>query len=221
MVELTAAIAAGYAVLAGLAGWFASRWLGTRAYRYEEEQDLPLRSVRWVIPSAVLLGLLVGLASGRLAIGPVHLVAGLVLLVLTAIDIDVRRLPDRLTKPLAAGLLVALLAVALIDGSFDSWVRAVLAGLTLGAVYLVLVLVGGGGMGLGDAKLAPSLGMLLGFQSWSHVLLGSMVTLVVAGLAALYLVLFRGAGRKSHMAFGPFLVVGTLVVLLAPALAAI
>ena len=47
----------------------------------------------------------------------------------------------------------------------DAWVRALLAGVTLYAFYLLLVLIGGGaGMGLGDAKLAVSLGMLLGFQ---------------------------------------------------------
>ncbi|HHT8842848.1 TPA: prepilin peptidase, partial [Burkholderia cenocepacia] len=116
----------------------------------------------------------------------VYAVSTVALVVLAAIDIDVFRLPDVITKPMALALVVALLAVALLTGDTDPWVRALLAGAGLGFCYLVLVFIGGGaGMGLGDAKLALSLGMLLGYQSWSHVVLGSMASFLLAGIAAI------------------------------------
>lgn len=208
------------AVLGGAAGLWCTRWLRSRAYRYEDERDFPTRRVGWVVPACILLPVL--LVVGR-PDEPVLLVvqstAAIALVVLGAIDIDVFRLPDKITYPLAAGLVVTLLGAALVQDGVGSWVRALLAGLALGAFYLVLVLIGGGaGMGLGDAKLASSLGMLLGYLSWSHVLLGTLVSFLLAGVAAVYLVVFTGAGRKSHLAFGPYLVAGTLLILVAPAI---
>lgn len=211
------------AVLGGVVGLWCVRWLRSRAYRYEDELDLPTRWVGWVLPACVVLPALLVVARPQ---DPVLVViqalAAIALVVLGAIDIDVFRLPDTITYPLAGGLVVALLGAALVEEDVDSWVRALLAGLALGGFYLVLVLIGGGaGMGLGDAKLAPSLGMLLGFLSWPHVLLGTLVAFLLASIAAVYLVVFTGAGRKSHLAFGPYLVAGTLLVLVAPAIGAL
>lgn len=207
------------AVVGAAVGAGSARWLRTRGYRYEDEVDLPARRVGWVALAIPLLLVLVLLSWGEQPIAVVYGVATVALVLLAAIDIDVWRLPDMLTKPLAVGLALALLATALMTDDIDAWVRALLAGVTLYAFYLLLVLIGGGaGMGLGDAKLAVSLGMLLGFQSWSHVLLGSLASFLIAGVAAVYLVVFTGAGRKSHLAFGPYLVTGTLLVLVAPAI---
>lgn len=208
------------AVLGGAAGLWCARWLRSQAYRYEDERDFPTRRVGWVVPACILIPVL--LVVGR-ADEPVLVVvqsaAAIALVVLAAIDIDVFRLPDKITYPLGVGLVVGLLGAALVADDVDAWVRALLAGSALGVFYLVLVLIGGGaGMGLGDAKLAPSLGMLLGHLSWSHVLLGSLVSFLLAGVAAVYLVVFTGAGRKSHLAFGPYLVAGTLLILVAPAI---
>lgn len=211
------------AVLGGVVGLWCVRWLRSRAYRYEDELDQPTRWVGWVLPACVVLPALLVVARPQdPVLVAIQALAAIALVVLGAIDIDVFRLPDTITYPLAGGLVVALLGAALVGEDLDSWVRALLAGLALGGFYLVLVLIGGGaGMGLGDAKLAPSLGMLLGFLSWPHVLLGTLVAFLLASVAAVYLVVFTGAGRKSHLAFGPYLVAGTLLVLVAPAIGAL
>ena len=207
------------AVVGAAVGAGSARWLRTRGYRYEDEVDLPARRVGWVALAIPLLLVLVLLSWGEQPIAVVYGVATVVLVLLAAIDIDVWRLPDALTYPLASGLVLALLVVAVLEDDVEGWVRALMAGVTLGCCYLALVLIGSGaGMGLGDAKLAVSLGMLLGYQSWAHVLLGSLAAFLIAGIAAVYLMLFRGAGRKSHLAFGPYLVVGTVLVLVAPAI---
>ena len=62
-------------------------------------------------------------------------------------------------------------------------VRAVLAGLALGAFYLVLVVLGrGSAFGLGDAKLAPTIGVLLGFFSWAHVIVGTFLAFLLGAV---------------------------------------
>lgn len=211
------------AVAGGVVGLWCARWLRSQAYRYDGELDRPTRRAGWVVPVCVALPVLLVLARPHEPVlVTVQAMAGAVLVVLAAIDIDVWRLPDMLTVPLVVGLALGLLVVALLEDDTLAWVRALLAGGVLGLVYLVMTAVGrSSGMGLGDAKLAPSLGMLLGFQSWSHVLLGSLATFLIAGVAAGYLMIVTDAGRKSHFAFGPHLVAGTLLVLVAPAIGAV
>lgn len=205
---------------AGVPALVAQRWLGSGAHRYEDEADIRRGALAWLVPVAVLVGALLGLAWGdRPALAVVFVLASVVLLVLTAIDIDVRRLPDRLTYPLFLGSLVGLFVVGLVEGELDDWVRALLGAAALGGLYFLLALIGGGNrMGLGDVKLSPSVGLLLGYLSWTHVVLGTAVCILSAGVVAAVL-LIRGASRKSHLAFGPHMVIGALVVLVLPAFA--
>ncbi|MGL4176582.1 MAG: hypothetical protein ACRCSN_10930, partial [Dermatophilaceae bacterium] len=52
----------------------------------------------------------------------------------------------------------------------------------------------------------------LGPLSWAHVVVATVVAFGTAGVHGLWLVLARGANRRTHLAFGPHLVLGTLVV---------
>ena len=216
------ASAAALVTASGVVGWLIRRWLGTHAHRYDDEADLPRRTHSWVpVASALVLPLVA--ASGWLSHGwslaVVQWALGAVLLTMAAIDIDVRRLPDRFTKPLVAISVVATGGVALVAGAGGDWVRALLGGLALGVVYLVLALLGGGsGLGLGDVKLAPSLGVLLAFHGWSEVVVATVLAFVSAGLFGLVLLVLRRAGRRSTLAFGPHMIGSALFVLGAPGL---
>ncbi|MGL4745328.1 MAG: prepilin peptidase [Dermatophilaceae bacterium] len=208
----------------GLAlGVLLARALSRRGYRYDDERDLPLRSVRWV-PVAVAVAAAVvaaGQFGPRPTLGGVLLAFVPFLVGLAAIDIDTHRLPDRFVRP---GIVAALLGVALVaavERTADPLVAGVLAGLALGAFYLANVVLGelvgsGAGMGLGDAKLAVVLGLLLGPLSWAHVVVATVLAFVTAGAHGLWLVLARGGTRRTHLAFGPHLVVGTILVIGAP-----
>ncbi|MFF4700486.1 prepilin peptidase [Streptomyces chattanoogensis] len=131
-------------------------------------------------------------------------------ILLALVDLTVHRLPDVLTLPLA-GVMVGLLgAAALLPGSHGSWTTAVAGSLALTAVYFVLFLISPSGMGLGDVKLALSLGAVLGWYGWPVLALG---TLLAFGCGALYagaLLVLRRANRRSAMAFGPFMLLGAL-----------
>ncbi len=199
----------------------AVRWMARGGHRLPDERELRPPPLRWTIPLGIAAPALVGAAwAGRPALAVLYCLAAALLIVLATIDADVHRLPDRWTKPAWVIVPPALLVLTLAENTgLSPWWRALASGVGLGVFYLVLVLLGGGnGMGLGDAKLAPTLGALLGFLSVEHVLAATLVTVVTGGVHALVQVLLRRRDRKSHMAFGPFMVAGTVLVIGAPAL---
>ncbi|MFD6967214.1 prepilin peptidase [Streptomyces sp. NPDC059949] len=130
---------------------------------------------------------------------------------LALIDLAVQRLPDVLTLPTCAGTLLLLTGAAL-AGEPGSLGRAAAAAGVLTAVFLLLALVAG--LGLGDVKLAPAVGALLGWSSWTNVWWGTAAGFLVGGVCAVAL-LAAGRNRRSQIAFGPFMIVGALAVSLA------
>jgi leader peptidase (prepilin peptidase) / N-methyltransferase len=79
----------------------------------------------------------------------------------------------------------------------------------------VLALVSPSGMGLGDVKLAPTLGLALGWLSWGAVAVGVFAGFLLGGLAGLAAILVLGLTRKSLLPFGPWLVTGAILGVLA------
>ena len=207
------------AALGMFLGLFADFWLQRRQYRYEDERSFPLRSTCWVAP---VMSLAAGLhASAWQSSLPVAVLAigyTAVLIVLNAIDLDVQRLPDKITLPLIPVTAAAVVSVCVLSGEAGDAGRALLAGLALGGFYLAqVVLAGGRGMGLGDAKLAVSLGMVAGMVSWPHVLVATMAAYLSAALVAIVLVVLGKANRKTSIAFGPFMSLGLAATLSVPA----
>ncbi len=183
-------------------------WLTAGGHRYADEWARPAPPMRWVGPVAVLVGLAVGWArADQWAYALVLAAAGAVAVVLAAIDLDVHRLPDRFTLPALWLVPAALGLVALAEERPGAWVRAVVAGLGVGALFLVLALVSGGGFGLGDVKLAPSVAALTGYAGWGAVVGWVLVTFVVGGVVAMVLLLTGRANVKTQFAFGPVMLV--------------
>lgn len=132
---------------------------------------------------------------------------------LTFIDLAVHRLPDRLTLPAAAGALV-LLGLGAITGADGSWSRALAAAAACGlGFFLITLVLGARAFGLGDAKLALSVGALLGWVGWPAVVAGLLLAFLTSGLAAAALLATRRVGWRDHLPFGPSLVAGTLLTL--------
>jgi leader peptidase (prepilin peptidase)/N-methyltransferase len=130
--------------------------------------------------------------------------------VLAHVDVTVRRLPDRLTFPAVSGALILFGLSAVVDGGYGRLVTAVSCALALAAFYLVLVLVSPNGMGLGDAKAALSVGLVAGWFGWGIAVAAAVAGFLLAGLYATALLVLRRAGRKDHIAHGPFLLLGAL-----------
>lgn len=217
------AIGAGIAAVAFVVVWRVLPWLRSGGHRYADEADRAARRHTWVLPMAPIVAFLIGVGWSE---EPVHAVVfaafAVFLLLISAIDLDVQRLPDRWTKPAMVAAPIATAVLAGVDRDLDAWLRSLLAALALGAIYLALVLLGGGsGMGLGDAKLAPSIGAVLGYLSWAHVISATFAAILLAGLTAAFLLITRRAGRRSHFAFGPAMAAGAILVLAAPVVGAL
>lgn len=162
---------------------------------------------------AVVCAALAAAAGARPELG-VWLLLAPVAVLLAAVDLAVLRLPDVLTLPAAAGTAVLLGAAALLPGHTGSWPGALLGGVALFLTYLVLHLVNPSGMGFGDVKLAPSLGLALGWYGWGALLLGTLAAFGLGAAAGLVLLALGRADRRTPLPFGPFMLAGALMGLL-------
>jgi len=134
---------------------------------------------------------------------------------LVFIDLDCHRLPDSIVLPLWPVTLVGLVFVGIMSGEWPIGRALAAAGLWLlviGGIWLVTI---GRGMGLGDVKLAPVLGVILGWVGWGPAVVGLACAWFIGGGVALVLLMARRARRGEAVPFGPFLFSGFLVGVLA------
>jgi leader peptidase (prepilin peptidase) / N-methyltransferase len=126
-----------------------------------------------------------------------------VLVLVAAIDIEHRIVPNRILAPAA---LTALLLWLLADP--DRVLENLIAGAAAGGFLLVAALAYPGGMGMGDVKLAAVMGFFLGRAVAPALLVGFALGVVVGvGIMAA-----RGlAARKQAIPFAPYLAVGGIV----------
>ncbi|MEP7194662.1 MAG: prepilin peptidase [Actinomycetota bacterium] len=206
---------------AGVGAWLRGVLAGAM-YRRPSERARPLPVHTWWLVIAVALAWAAATfrfgGEAHWSLLPAYLYLGAVGAALTLIDLDVHRLPDLLvlpSYPIAFGL---LLVPTVVTGHWGLLLRTVMAGLALFLVYLGLALVspGGGGLGLGDVKLAGVLGLLLGWLGWGQVMVSVLAAFLIGGVIAVILLLTRRANRSSHIAFGPSMILGAWVGLMFP-----
>jgi leader peptidase (prepilin peptidase) / N-methyltransferase len=129
----------------------------------------------------------------------------IVLVAVSAIDVEHRIVPNRIVLPAAA----LALAAQEVRAPGVEWPLAAFGA----ALFLfVAALVYPRGMGMGDVKLALLLGAVLG----RTVGVGMMVGMLSALLPSVFLFATRGmAARKAAIPFAPFLAIGGVVALFA------
>jgi len=134
-------------------------------------------------------------------------------IVITFIDYDFQIIPDSITLP---GALIGLLAGSLL--LYDPFLRWSLMGFKpsiigaatgFGLFYLIAFL-SRGGMGGGDIKMMAMVGAFMG---WKSVLLTTFVGSLFGSMWGIFLMIFKGSGRKSKIPFGPFLAAGAVITL--------
>jgi leader peptidase (prepilin peptidase)/N-methyltransferase len=145
---------------------------------------------------------------------PAYLVMAAALLAISMIDLEHFIVPDRITAPLTVAALALLAVAATADGDGWRFVRTVLAGLTFFGFFLVLNLLYPRGMGMGDVKLAFSLGLYLGWLGWGQVFLGGFLAFLLGALIGVTLIATGVKTRKDAVPFGPFMAAGTLITVL-------
>src|SRR5437867_1546894 len=127
------------------------------------------------------------------------------LVVVFFIDAAPPILPNAMTWPgLVAGLLCARPQGRL--------VRSARVAAGAGALFLMIAVVSGGGMGGGDIKLAAMMGAFLGWPLTAVALLLAFVTGAVAGVL---LIALKRRSRKDPIPFGPSLAAGGVIAMFA------
>ncbi|WP_083731128.1 A24 family peptidase [Protofrankia sp. BMG5.30] len=142
---------------------------------------------------------------------PAYAYLGVVGVLLAAVDARVHRLPDVITLP-SYPVLAGLFGIAaVLDGGPGRWVRAVLVAVAVLALFTAFWALPGAGLGFGDVKLSGLLGGALGWLGVPVALTGLLAGIALAGVWALVLMVTRRAGRRTSIAYGPFLLTGAFV----------
>lgn len=130
---------------------------------------------------------------------------------LAAIDLEHRRLPDAIVLPSLVVVTVLLLASVALAGDWLLLGQTLGGGAALFAGYLLIAIVYPAGMGGGDVKLAPLVGVVLGWVGWSAVVVGAFAGFLLGALWGVGLMLLRRGGRKTALPFGPFMLLGAWI----------
>jgi prepilin signal peptidase PulO-like enzyme (type II secretory pathway) len=214
---MTDALSAVLGALAGLAlGWLtwlaAARFTGRyRAVNTSPSSGAPAgHSGRVSLGAAPTLALMllwgawVGSQAASLAVAVCALVVTGLLLCISLVDWRVRRIPDELALALLAWAVVQMLWIGQ-----PAWGSAALGLLAAGGIFFGLAVLGRGALGIGDVKLEAAAGALLGFPV---ALAAIFAGILAGGVAAIFLLLIRRAGRKDTFAYGPYLALGAWLV---------
>lgn len=130
------------------------------------------------------------------------------LIVIFFADLKYHIIPDQAQIILFLGSLFLIPLYGKIQTVFVERVFA--AVLVMAPIYFLHWLTKGKGMGFGDVKLAFIIGFMFGIKAGLLVLYFAFISGAVVGLI---LMLLQKKGLKSKIAFGPFLVVGILIML--------
>lgn len=150
------------------------------------------------------------------------LVLGASLVAVSVIDLQLLRIPDRVTFPTLAVAIPLVLAVSVREDAVDAFIGALVGSVTYFLALLIPHLVYPRGMGFGDVKLALLMGLFLGWLGWSaaYPVIGPIRLVLYALILGCALgVAFGGISavvtrRRSEFPFGPALAMGCVVVLL-------
>ena len=189
-------------------------WLVLRAKCRNCKESI---SVRYPIVEASTGALFVLLAVTvpRDSLIPLVCLVGAACLALAIVDFETMRLPDQIVFTTA----VLVVAGVILDGFLSGeWplLRAAESALLWALVFGIPWLVTSGrGMGFGDVKFAPVLGLMLGWVGWGESLVGLFSGFLLGSIIGVLLILVAKSEKRRRIPYGPFMVAGTLVGLLA------
>jgi leader peptidase (prepilin peptidase)/N-methyltransferase len=201
--------------LGGLFGFGADR-LSARWPVHEDGQvrGLDWRTVAVILGGAAAFGLLVSRWSDPADLVVLGIYIG-ALIVLLATDLDQKLLPDLITFPLMAyGLAVMLLGInPVLEGKAqvlvaDGDLTAIAAALIAPGVLALTDRLFRGALGMGDLKLAVSLGLMFGL---SQLFVGFLLGTVAFAVIVLALVISRRVSLKTAIPFGPALIAAGVI----------
>jgi leader peptidase (prepilin peptidase)/N-methyltransferase len=186
-------------------------WLALRGKCRRCKAPIGIEPIVLEIANATLYVLMAIRFDDTRAAIPAYCVLMSVLVAQTWIDLKIQRLPREITYTgIILGAVTLTMAAIVIDEPERIWMMALGAVIALAAMWLIYTL-SKGGMGDGDVRLAPLLGMYLGWLNPGIVLPGLFFGFVAGAVVGVTMMVFDRAGRRTAVPFGPFLALGTIV----------
>ena len=174
---------------------------------------IPPRDLYLEILTALLFAAVAWRAPSVWAI-PAFAVLAAALVAVAAIDLEHMRIPTPIiyaTAALGAPLLV------LASAGTHRWSALVSAAIGAAAAFgafFALFYAVPRGIGFGDVRLAGLCGGFLGWIGYREVLVGVLLSFILAGIPAVVLLVLHRVQRRTQFPFGPFLAAGTMLTVL-------
>jgi leader peptidase (prepilin peptidase)/N-methyltransferase len=174
-------------------------------------------SARYPIVELTCGALFAGCAArvGYNGVLPALLVLMASLLALSAIDLELLILPKVIIYPSLTMVSVALIVDAV---ATSQWRRLLITGAcALGwfVLFFIFNFVSPRALGFGDVRLAPLLGLGLGWFGVRYVLLGFFAANLVGALIGLALIAAKKMSREQPIPYGVFLTIGVCIAIYA------
>jgi leader peptidase (prepilin peptidase)/N-methyltransferase len=152
-------------------------------------------------------------ATWDLRIAYSTLCAGLILQ--TTVDALTHRLVRSITHLTAIVGFIFLAVNAIRVEESSQLISAVTCAATSWCLFFVISKVAPTGLGTGDVRLVPVLGLYLGFLGYNEAILGIFIACSSAGLVGVVLIAVGRGSLKRRFAFGPYLAFGTFICIFA------
>jgi len=143
-----------------------------------------------------------------------HVALTVVAIPLALIDLREHRLPDRLTLPLWGFSAVAALSQLGLGGAQERVIAAVMASALVVSLLWCAAEAPGKPLGFGDVKLGGALSVQMGWYGIEWALWGLAQAVLFGGVWALWSMSRGQIGPRDSIPFGPWMLIGAIVVLL-------
>jgi leader peptidase (prepilin peptidase)/N-methyltransferase len=178
--------------------------------------DEPI-SIRYPLVELACAGLFAGTAArfGYDWALPAFLALFAGLLALSCIDIERMILPKKVVYPMSVLVAGLLLMAAALTGRWHNLLMGVICAVGWFVVFYLMFVISPPLLGFGDVRLAPVLGLALGWLGPRFVLLGFFAANLIGASVGIALIVTRRMTRQQQLPYGVFLALGCAVAVFA------
>lgn len=174
-------------------------------------------SAQYPIVELTCAGLFAGTAArfGYNWAVPAFLVLFAGLLALSVIDVERLLLPKAIVWPLSISVAALLVMAAAATGEWHDLLVGVVCSAAWFVVFYAMFSISPKLIGFGDVRLAPVLGLSLGWLGWRYVILGFFAANLIGAAIGVVLIASHKMSRRQQIPYGVFLAMGCAVAVFA------
>jgi leader peptidase (prepilin peptidase)/N-methyltransferase len=137
------------------------------------------------------------------------------LLALSCIDLELLVLPKKIIYPTLILVTLFLVAASAATHEWDRLLIGAIYGAGWFVVFFLMNFASPRVLGFGDVRLAPLLGLALGWLGWRYVVLGFFSANVIGAVIGISLIAMKRMKRDQPVPYGVFLAAGTTLAIFA------